>query len=438
MATTASINDQTALVGNFKDVWGSDILSLFKFQAPLMNRVPFEQGNLVGGYFHQPLDLQQEHGFTCAAASSTPTLNQPLAGFAGDMKIQGAQLYGRSRVSYEAIMRSATDKQAVKQATKHIVKRLGLSGSKRLELQFLHGQRGLGTVSSVAAEAGGAAPYTTVVTLTDATWSAGIWAGMEGAQLDVYSAVGGTFRNSNCSTSTADTTDTARGPTITAVNVTNKTITISYGLARASWTGGAIQAGDVLYFDTASSTTEMAGLDVICRNAGSMMNIDAATYALWGGNVASSFGTPSMAKLLEALSIAASFGLTGMTAVAVVPPKMFEVLNSDQAALRNYDVSYRPSKGEAGVEGLVYHSQTGNLEILPHAFQKDGQAHIFVPDETHRIGAADFGFVVRGGNPPQLVIEAADSPASEMRTQSHQAIYVEAPRHCVAIDGITY
>ena len=427
-------NDQTQLVGNFKDVWGTDVLSLFKFQAPLMNMVPFEEGNLVGGYFHQPLDLAQEHGFTYSAAGSTPTLRCASAGYMGDMKIQGAQLFGRSRVTYEAIMRSASDRQAVKQATKHVVKRLGLSGSKRLEIQFLHGGRGIGQISSLATETGS---FSTVITLTDASWSAGIWAGMEGAAIDIYSAVGGTHRNSAM---TGDESGAAasRAPYITAVNVANKTITIAYGTTRG--TGNWVPAANDLIFFAGGGATgaEFYGLDWITRNTGPMMNIEAATYALWGGNVVSSFGTPSMAKLLEALSVTASFGLMNMEAVAVVSPKCFEVLNSDQAALRKYDVSYRPAKAETGTEALVYHAQTGSLRILPHAFQKDGQMHVFVPDETHRIGAADFGFVIRGGNPPQLILEAADTPASEMRTQSHQAIYVEAPRHCLAIDGVTY
>jgi hypothetical protein len=397
--------------------------------------VPFESANLVGGKFHVPLDLQQEHGFTCAAAGSTPTLVEPVAGYIGDMQIQGAQLYGRSHVSYEAIMRSATDKQAVRQATKSVVKRLGLSATKRLEIQFLHGQRGIGTIASLSSETGSGTSFSTTITLTDASWSAGIWAGMEDAFLDFYSAPGGTFRNSNVSTVTSDLSAASRGPHVKAVDVANKTITINYGTARASW-ASALSVGDTIFFDTASASTEMAGLDVICRNTGTLFNINATQYALWGGNVVSGFGTPSMAKLLEALSIAASFGLMNMRAVAVVSPKMFEVLNSDQAALRKYDVSYRPAKAESGSEALVYHSQTGTLEILPHAFQKDGLAHIFVPDEAHRIGASDLSFVVRNGN--QLILEAADSPATEMRVQSHQAIYLEAPRHCVAIDGITY
>jgi len=417
-------NDQSQLVGNFKDVWGNNIVELFKFQAPLSNMVPFESSELIGGKFHQPVDLQQEHGFTSAASASDPTLVDPVAGYLGDAQVEGSQLYGRSRVAYEAIMRSATDRQAVKQATKHVVRRLGLSGSKRLEMQFLHGRRGIAVAGSLASESGS---FTTVVTISDESWSAGIWAGMENCTVDLYSAPGGTFRN------------TTVVVTVTAVDVAAKTITLSYGTARASWTSAPAN-GDTIFLRTGSATTEMAGLDVISRNTGSLFNINASTYALWGGNVYStSTGTLSMAKILDALSIPASFGLSGMRAVAVVSPKAFEVLNTDQAALRKYDVSYRPNKASAGSEGLVYHSQTGELEILPHPFQKDGLCHIFVPDETKRIGASDLSFVTRGGgNSPQLILESANNASSEMRVQSHQALFIECPRHTVVMAGITY
>ena len=416
-------NDQTQLVGNFKDVWGSNIIELFKFMAPLTNMVPFESSELVGGKFHQPVDLQQEHGFTSAASGSTPTLLAPVAGYLGDAQVEGSQLYGRSRVTYEAIMRSASDRQAVKQATAHVVKRLGRSGAKRMEIQFLHGRRGIGTLGSLAAQ-GGAGPYTRVLTVSDDSWASGIWAGMENATLDLYDTTLVTKRNAT------------EKLTVNSVDMAAKTITVGYATNNLITTGAAT---DVLFFETASATSEMAGLDVISRNTGTLFNVNAATYALWGGNVYSnSTGTLSMAKILEALSIPASFGLMGMRAVCVVSPKAFEVLNSDQAALRQYDASYRAASVENGTAGILYHSQVGELEILPHPFQKDGLAHIFVPDETKRIGASDFGFVVRGGNNPQLILESADAPASEMRTQSHQALFVECPRHTVVMGGITY
>ena len=95
-------------------------------------------------------------------------------------------------------------------------------------------------------------------------------------------------------------------------------------------------------------------------------------------------------------------------------------------------------KGETGFQSLTYNGPTGPLEILSHAFQKDGQAHIIVEEEIRRIGASDLDFVSRGSNGEKLILEVADSPASEMRLQSHQAIFSEAPRHMVLLDGITY
>lgn len=418
-------NNQTQLVGNFKDVWGNDVVELFKFNAPLASRIKFESAELVGGKYHQPVDLQQEHGFTYSAAANDPTLLPAVAGLMGDAQVTGSQIYGRSRVSYEAIMRSQTSKQAVKQATKHVVKRLGRSGTKRLEIEMLHGQRGIGTISGISGTS-----TTRVLTISDETWAAGIWAGMENCTLDAYKTV----------TTYADTKINANAAIVlTAVDMINKKLSVSGNATDLTALDSFAASTGFLFFETSSTTASMAGIDAIVRNTGTLFNISASNYALWGGNTYStSTGTPSMAKFLDALSMAASFGLQGMKATLVCSPKCFEVVNSDQAALRKYDVEYRAAKGENGFEGLLYHGQTGPLEILPHPFQKDGLAHIIVEEEIHRIGASDLSFVDRGANGERLILETADSPSSEMRVQSHQAIYSEAPRHMVLIGGITY
>jgi hypothetical protein len=423
MATT---NDQTQLVGDFIDQWGSNVVELFKFMAPLASRIGFESANLIGGKYHQAVDLQTEQGFTYAAAGSTPTLLAAVAGYMGDAQVEGSQIYGRSLVAYEAIMRSQQEgKQAVKNATKYVVRRLGRSGTKRLEIDILHGRIGIGTLSGISGTS-----TTRVLTISDASWSAGIWAGAENATLDA--------RRTN--STYADTKINANAAiVVTAVNMTAKQISVSGNATDLTALDSYAANNGYLFFETSSPTTSMAGLTTISTNTGSLFNISAATYALWGGNTYStSTGIPSMAKFLDALSIAASFGLQGMKATAIVSPKCFEVLNSDQAALRDYDVSYRPATGESGFEGLMYHGQTGPLEILPHPFQMDGQAHIICEEEMHRIGASDLSFVDRGGPSPRLILESANSPSSEMRIQSHQAIYSEAPRHMVYLGGITY
>jgi len=418
-------NNQTQLVGNFKDVWGNNVVELFKFVAPLCSRIKFESGELIGGKYHQPVDLQQEHGFTYSAAANDPTLLPAVAGLMGDAQITGSQIYGRSRVSYEAIMRSQTDKQAVKQATKHVVKRLGRSGTKRLEIEVLHGQRGLGTITAISGTS-----TTRALTIKDSTWAAGIWAGMENATLDAYRTAS-TFADTKINANAAIV--------IVSVDMANKKINVSGNSTDLTSLDSYAADTGFLFFETSSPTASMAGIDAITRNTGTLFNIAGGTYALWQGNTySSSTGTPSMSKFLDALSIAASFGLQGMKATAIVAPKTFEVLNSDQAALRQYGVNYRAASAENGVEGLLYHGQTGALEILSHPFQKDGQAHIIVEEEIHRIGASDLSFVDRGNGGERLILETADSPSSEMRVQSHQAIYSEAPRHMVLLDGITY
>lgn len=417
-------NDQTALVGNFRQAWGNNVPELFKFIAPLTNRLKFDPpAEQVGGIYHQPVDLQQEHGFTYAAADSTPTLLPSVAGKMGDAQIGGSQIYGRSRISYEAIMRSANSAQAVKQATKHVVRRLGLSGSKRLEIDILHGRRGLGVISAISGTS-----TTRVLTISDASWAAGIWAGMENCTLDAMKTV----------TLYADTKiNTNAAIVLTAVDVLNKKLSVSGNSTDLTALDSFAASTGFLFFETGSTTASMAGIDTIVRNTGSLFNIDAAAYALWGGNTYStSTGTPSMAKFLEALSMAQSYGLQGMKATAIISPKCYAVLNSDEAALVRHDVA--KVKGENGFQGLIYNGPTGPLEILSHAFQKDGLAHIIVEEELHRVGAQDLDFVSRGANGEKLILEVADSAASEMRLQSHQSIYCEAPRHMILLDGITY
>jgi len=421
MAAVQPINDQSALVGDFIDAWGNDIISLFRFQAPIASMAGFELRELNGGKFHQPVDLYLEQGVTYAAPNTTPSGPGYLAASAGQMgdaQVEGYQLHGRSLVAYESIFRSVGDKQAVKKATSQVVKRLGQAMTKRLEIGLLHGQNGIGVVSANPSTGG-----SRTIVITDNSWSAGIWAGMANATIDLYNA-GGVKQN-------------AAAIVVNSISPSAKSITCTFTGADMTLNLSGLN----IFLETSSPTTETPGLDKISRNTGLLYNINASSAGneLWAGNVYStSTGLPSFNKLLDALSITASYGLMGMEAVAVVPPKAFEVLNSDQAALRRYDVSYRPAKAESGQESLLYHAQTGSLRVLPHPFQKDGMIHIFVPEETHRYGSSDVTFIDRKTGTDRLILESATSTSSEMRAFSQQALFVDLPRHTVVLDGCTY
>lgn len=418
-------NDQAQLVGMFKDVWKDNIVEAWKFLAPIAARVPFEQAAAVGNKYHVPVDLTLEGGFTYAAYGVTPTLIGAIAGFTGDAQIQGSEIYGQAQVTYGSVMASATSQQAVKDATRVVVRRLSRGGVKRLEIDMLHGGIGIGVANAISGTL-----TTRVITISAPTWSAGIWAGMEGAQLDARRTV----------TTYADTLiNTNAAIVITAVNVATREISVSGNATDLTALDTYAATGTALmFFHTSSPVTSMAGLHEIAANTGLLFNINAAQYALWGGNQYPNFGTPSLEKVLEALSLTASFGGQGLRSTLICSPKFYEVLNSNEAALRRYDSSYKRVRGENGFEGLLFQGQTGELEVLPHMFQKDGQALLCCLDEVHRIGGQDFSFVIGTGEGEKIVLHIPNSPAGEMRLQSQQAIYAEAPRHMVNITGVTY
>jgi len=259
-----------------------------------------------------------------------------------------------------------------------------------------------------------------------------------GAYIDLYQSNLTTVRQA-ANINTGVTSGTSGWCRVSAIDTTNKTVTLNYGTSASGWT-----AGDVLFFGSAlggTSSTEMAGLDVITRldaSSGAFQNINATTYDLWRGNqFSTSTGVLSFPKLLESAGLAASYGLMDEM-VAVISPRAFEVLNSDVAALRQYDVSYSPDRAKNGSQKLSFIAQTGPIEVLSHPFQKDGLAHMFTPSEALRIGATDVSFITRQGSEDKLVLESSTVAASEMRAYSNQALFISQPRHTVLLDGITY
>lgn len=444
------MNNQSTLVGLFKEVYGANIVEAWSFMAKLAKRIGFvEQAQQPGGNYNQPVDVQFEHGISAAAAGATPGAASsplfflPTAGAMQNAQIVGAQLVGRSQVSYEAIARSANSKAAFKSATQHVVKRLSQAVLKRLEIQLLHGQTQACVVASAAAQTGAGGAYFTVVTVTDAEWSTGMWAGMVGAYVDVFQS-GGTAREAN-NINTGVTSGATGWCRVSSVDNASKTVTLNYGATMT------VAANDVLMFAnggngtsvtlTTTRANEMAGLDLITglnAASGTFQNIATGTYDLWRANqYSSSTGVLSFPKLLEAAGLAASYGLMDEL-VAVISPRAFEVLNSDVAALRQYDVSYSPAKAENGASKLVFNGQTGPIEVLSHPFQKDGLAHLFCPNEALRVGASDVGFITRQGSEDKLILESSTVAASEMRAYSNQALFVSQPRHTVRMAGLTY
>jgi hypothetical protein len=421
----ATVNTTATMSGFFKEVYAQQVIDLTAPILKVTNKIPFTEATMVGNKYHQPVDVTLEHGITAAAANSgAVSLLSPIASEMQDAQIEGAQIFGRAQVDYEAIFRATqAGKQAFGNATKHVVKRLATSVAKRLEISMLHGQRGVGAVTATSGSS-----TSRTYTVSDASFAAGIWAGSVNATLDFFAAaLTGTKLNTNAAV------------VVASVNINNKTISVTGNATDLTAIDSEISSNGSanVFWESFSPTTEMAGLDKILRNTGTLFNINAATYEVWSGNLySSSTGTISMGKLLEALATPVAFGAEG-DYLAVVSPKAFEVLNTDLAALRMLDSSYG-KKGQNGFGSITYYFQNGTLEILSHPLQKDGLCHIFNPSEAKRIGATDLTFITRRGSEDALILELSGSAGAEMRCYVNQALFIEAPRRTSVLAGITY
>lgn len=417
----ATVNDQTQLVALFKDVFGDSVINRFPNITKISRMFDFSKAEVLGKKLVVPVQVAEEHGVTYAAgtdAESSITLLDPTAGELQTAEIDGSQIYARSRIGYATIERAKeAGKAAFAQALRHVVDLLTKACGKRLEATHLHGRRGWGTISSVSG-----AGTTRDWVVTEASWAAGLWSGTKNMTLDVWAANYGSKTNTNAKV------------TITAVTRSSRTISVSGNATDLT----NIVAGMHIFPETASPTTEFAGIDAILQNTGTLFAINAGTYDIWKANQYAVGGAISMEKILDAVRLGAEMGLMD-DVVCIVSPKAFQVLNNDLAALRRLDRSYSTKEGENGTEEILYHGQTGTVRIMPHLYQKDGLAFIINPKQWHRVGAtSDFGFITRGGNGERLIYELPNNPASEMRAAFLGAIYCDAPAHQTVMTGITY
>lgn len=426
----AQSNTQLTLEGLFKETYAKEIIDLYDFSAHLTKKIPFVQKDMQpGNRYHQPVDIQLEAGLTYAASGILPDYNTgtylpPKAGQMLDAFIEPAQLHGRFQIAYEASARSQNAKAAFKEAAAQVLSRGLASGSKRNELMLLHGRQGYGVVA--ANPANGASR---VVQITDASWSSGIWAGMVGSTLRFFNGAGVAVTVGSSAPGQND------APVITGVNSAAKQLTVSFpDVADQS----ANLANTNIFFETGSPTTEMVGLGVIASTniaSAPLFGINPATYDLWQGNQLPNIGAPSFAMVLNGHAEIATFGIMGY-GVCVVSPKTQASLVTDQAAMRMYDASFSESKLVNGTKALTFITQTGPVEILSHAFQKDGQAYSFITEDLVRVGATDIKYVDRGGK-EFLILESYESPSVEARLISSQSLFCGRIRSTAIYTGIT-
>lgn len=410
MAATLTSTEYDAM---FKEVYSKDILSLVPEQLKIQRMAPLSEDGLVGDKFVQPVCLSYEHGITHLSPSDDDsTIRASIASAYDKVEIEPNQYVIRSRIGYNALFRAAkAGKQAFKTATSQVTMNMTKSLRKRLEIDMLYGKRPVGTVAGLSSQ---------VIEISEATWAPGIWAGSKNAVIDVYQSDGTTLEQGDL--------------VISSVDMTNRKLTVV-------GTTTNISSGDLVYFDTANvdgTLNTMVGLEKITNTtSGDLFGVSAANE-LWQAQRYDAAGPLTMRKIMAATNRAVELGLEE-DVVCLIPSKAYEVLNSNEAALRDYDKSY--SRGEAvnGVRGIKYEGQFGTVSIVPHTYLKQGQGFLLNPKDIKRIYTTDLTFERPGtGGSGGIFHEVVDKTSYEMRAYMAQGFFLENPAHLVEIYGITY
>lgn len=391
-------NTTTSLASRLKTVYKDGITQLIPTSAELMKRLKFKQELELGAQAQFDVQLSHEHGFTVGQGELT--LNAAVAQTSAKALVDGYQIVLRSRVAYDLISRAKTSKGAFVRFNDSKFIPMVESFKKREELYAIYGRDGLGKVEGV---------NTGVITITAATWAPTLWLGMEGCVLEAFT--------SKAASATQHNTDL----TVTAIDIVNRTVTVS-------GTSSSVVADDHLYFKGDRTTTAHnapVGLMTIARNTGTLYNISASTYALWAAN-SYDVGTSglTLAKILEASAKAADKGCDEKL-TCFVSTAAFQSLVSDQAALRKYDASYNKSKFENGAESLCFFGCTGQIEVLPYMYIKQGEFLMFPERWVYLIGSSEM--VNQLGKDGDIVFDLESTSSKEMRLFAEWTVFCERP-----------
>lgn len=418
----ASTNTKTSMDTMFKYKVAKKVNNLVPASAIVQKLIPaLSQSTKTGRKFLMPVALTLENGVTYGDDTAF-AYNDDVRAVYDEIELDSNPIVVKSRVSLSAANRMANDESSFISNMTLRSGNMKESIMKRYEIECLYGKTGLGTISAKGSIDTGTDPDQVTITFTDATWAPGIWGGMEGSLLEARDPSGLLAGTATKQNSNADYT-------LVTVSVENKQITISGHNTDLT----DLAADDIIFFKGAYANS-FYGIDAQLRNTGTLFGIPAATYNLFVANSSAVGGQLTMSKVLKGCAKAVGKGGLAEDAVLLVSCLTFEGLNSDLAALREYDSSYKSSEGVVGVGGISYYGQAGRIRIVAHPFVKEGEAFLFPEKGIQRVGATEIKFGFGDGD----YFEKLEGNAGyQLLVQGDWCLLIDKPARCVKYTGIT-
>jgi hypothetical protein len=414
--TSGVAGTPTMYDGVFKRVYADNILNLIPEEMFLVKNLGFKDAKKLGDSYEQPVALSYEHGFTFGGVSGEAyALNQAVTGTTGNARVQSSEITLKSLISKATIERSMTSEAAFIRGTKMKVENMVKSHSKELEIIGLYGATatGRGTLSAISGSS-----TTRTLTISAATWSAGMWAGMKNAQLDIYQTT--SKLNSNAVV------------TVTSIDFANRQLAVSGNGTDLTAVDSAVSANNVYLFRAGAYGNVPLGLDAIATtSSGNLFNLS-TTNELWKSSTYTVSGDLTMEHCLNALDQAYQRGGEGEFNLLIPSPVFIDLL-ADEAALRRYGAEKKASQG---FETIEFYSQAGTVKIVPHRFVKGGEAFLFPKKALSWIGAYK-GVKFEDAFGSNVFWPVDGYNGYEMRSYSDCAMFSEAPGHIVKLTSIT-
>lgn len=385
-------NTTTSLSARLKKRYNKNISELVPVPADMQRRVEFRNDLKGGDSAEFDVQLSLELGFT----QGEGTLNGAIAQTNAKAIVSATNLTLQSQVSYSLIKRAQTEEGAFARFASDKFIPMVDSFRMREEYYMLYGRRGLGELSANASGQ--------VLTISEASWNPTLWASIKGAVIEAWTAIDGSTQHNG-------------DLVVSDINVENRTVTVV-------GTCSAVVSGDILFFKGDHNTGRI-GLMHIARNTGTLYNISAATYALWAANH-HDLGTSAitLGKILVAAGKSAAKGCVGKKLVCYVPVQAFQTLVADEAALTTHGASKR--KAENGFEYLTFLGASGEIEVVPHLYMRDGEAVLWPEDLTYVIGSSEATTQVGPGG--DIIFDLETKNYKEMRMFSDSCgVYCEKP-----------
>ena len=367
----AADNTKAGLDTAFKYVQENKLRYLNSNSAILLNMVKMGDNDILGRKFLLPVSLTHELGVTWGDGS-VYALNASIAAVYEEIEVDPTPVSLRTRVSQSAANRWKAGSS--KSVINNVAIRAGQmkkSLQKFAEIEMLHGRTGIGVIGSVSDSSG-----TNTTTITAATWAPGIWSAMTGANLDAYDTDNSTKQNSNAVY------------VISSVDFDTRTVVITGNTTDSA----DLAATDIFYF-TGSNGAGQYGIKYQMDTSGTIFGIANGTYDMWKSVEHTVSGNLTMSEVLKGQAKAVGKGGLDEDVCLLVSPTTFEGLNADLSALREFDSSYKVSKGENGFNSICYHGQAGKIEIISHPYVMEGDAFSFPKTCLRRVGASDIDFM---------------------------------------------